>query len=482
MKKEELFETLSDIDEKKIKQAREYNGKSDAKIYKWATAIVAAAAVALTAIFSPLFRNLGIEGGGSADYPGVKTVLASYPAPTSPTLSAEEFTTSDDSWKWWQEYIERVEKTEGLSREMLEYYTNLSGQILVNGDENTVLSPLNTYIAFAMLAETTEGDSRQQILDMLGAKDIESLRKNIKQIWESNYINTPVMQSLLANSLWLDDSYKFNEKTLKLLADNYYASSFRGTPGNEAFNKALQKWADDNTGNLLTEYTKDLKTNVDTVMAIMSTIYYKANWVDKFSNLATAPETFHGVKGDTTVEMMHNSIMTRYAETDKFIATYIDVINNGQMFFYLPKEGVSVNELASDPDVLALAQNMDDSRWNRYVQVNMSIPKFKVSAQTDLIPVLQSLGVTDVFDYTVADFSPVTVGENELCLSSAEHAALVEIDEEGVTGAAYTALMMTEGAMLSNNTLDFVLDEPFMFAVTGADGSILFDGLVKNID
>ena len=41
---------------------------------------------------------------------------------------------------------------------------------------------------------------------------------------------------------------------------------------------------------------------------------------------------------------------------------------------------------------------------------------------------------------------------------------------------------MTEGAFFSTDELDFVLDEPFMFAVTGYDGSILFDGLVKNID
>ena len=72
MKKEELFETLSDIDEKKIKEAREYKGKRGYKIYRWAVASVAAAAVALIAIFSPLFRN---PGSGSGDYPGMKTVL-----------------------------------------------------------------------------------------------------------------------------------------------------------------------------------------------------------------------------------------------------------------------------------------------------------------------------------------------------------------------------------------------------------------------
>lgn len=478
MKKEELFETLSDIDEKKIKEAREYKGNRGTKIYKWAVASVAAAAVALTAIFSPLFRN---PGSGSGDYHGMKTVLASYPAPTAANLSAEEFIEGENSRKWADEYYETIQKTLGISGDMLKYYTNLSEQVLVNGDENTVLSPLNTYVAFAMLAETSEGNTRQQILDMLGASDIKTLRSNVKALWESNYVDTPVLKSLLADSLWLNDSYKFNEKTLKFLADNYYASSFRGTPGTDAFNNALQKWTDENTGHLLTEYTKNLKMDDSTVLALMSTIYYKASWNKKFSNGATSSETFHGAKGDTTVQMMHNSEFSRYAQTDNFIVVELGLADSGSMFFYLPGEGVNVNELASDPNVLSLANNASDPRWSS-TMVDMSIPKFKVSSRTDLIPVLTALGVTDALDYTVADFSPLTEEPNSLYVDSAEHAALVEIDEDGVTGAAYTALMMTEGAMLANDILEFVLDEPFMFVVTGADGSILFDGLVKNIE
>ena len=478
MKKEELFETLSDIDEKKIKQAREYKGNRSARIYRIVTVAVAVAAIALVAVFSPVFRN---SGRSSGSYSGMKTVLASYPAPTAANLSAEEFVEGEAHWKWWDEFCERAKKSEGISGEMLKYYTNLSEEVLVNGDENTVLSPLNTYIAFAMLAETAEGNTRQQILDMLGASDIKSLRNNVKLLWESNYADTPTVKSLLANSLWLDSSRDFNEKTLKLLADNYYASSFRGTPGSNAFNEALRKWTDDNTGNLLTEYTEDLKMDSDTVLAIMSTIYFKAGWENKFYQESNTSETFHGAKGDTTVEMMHQSDFTRYSVTDKFTAIKIDLADSGYMFFYLPNEGINVNELASDPDVLSLAQNPYGSGWEG-IYVNMSIPKFKVSAQTDLIGTLRALGVTDALDYAIADFSPLTESKNELYLSSAEHAALVEINEEGVTGAAYTALMMTEGAYLATNELDFVLDEPFMFVVTGYDGSVLFDGLVKNIE
>ena len=59
---------------------------------------------------------------------------------------------------------------------------------------------------------------------------------------------------------------------------------------------------------------------------------------------------------------------------------------------------------------------------------------------------------------------------------------MIEIDEHGVTGAAYTELTLTEGAAQPDETIDFVVDRPFMFIVTGKDSSMLFAGIVKNID
>ena len=64
---------------------------------------------------------------------------------------------------------------------------------------------------------------------------------------------------------------------------------------------------------------------------------------------------------------------------------------------------------------------------------------------------------------------------------SAEHAALVKIDEEGVTGAAFTDLAVC-GAGLPQEEADFTLDRPFYFAVTSSDGSILFSGIVQTIE
>ena len=96
---------------------------------------------------------------------------------------------------------------------------------------------------------------------------------------------------------------------------------------------------------------------------------------------------------------------------------------------------------------------------------------------------MRALGVTDALDADLADFSPLTENRNGLYLSKADHAAMLEIDENGVTGAAYTELGVSEtAAEIPDDEIDFVLDRPFLFLVTGQDGSLLLSGVVRNID
>ncbi|MBR5762449.1 MAG: serpin family protein [Lachnospiraceae bacterium] len=481
MNKEELFETLSDIDEKNVKNAREYKHSKFSKFQRFG-ALVAVAAVAIVAIaVTPLF-NKNTEDPFGIKYPSsMKTVLASYPAPIGGGMTSEEFAETDEYWDSIIALRDRYDTTMGYPGKMASYYSAISGQLLTGDDENTVCSPLNTYIALTMLAELSDGNTRQQILDLLGAKDLTELRRDVKSIWESNYVNAPYLKSLLANSVWLNKEYSFNEATLKSLAENYYASSFVGTPGSEDMDKALRDWTNANTGNLLTEFTKDMSLDPSTVLELVSTIYFKATWEDKFYESQNTEETFHGTKGDTTATMMHQSGVMNFYETEKFTAIGLDLFGSGTMYFYLPKDGVDVNALASDPDVLTITRDSEYASAGMPT-VNISLPKFKVSQKTDLLPVLAALGVTDALDPELADFSPVTTTGTDLFVNKANHAALVEVDEEGVTGAAYTEIAMVEGCMISTDEVDFTLDRPFMFVVTGGDESVLFTGMVKNVE
>ena len=55
------------------------------------------------------------------------------------------------------------------------HFTQETGTLL-SAEENTVLSPANLYLAFAMLSETTDGDSRAQLLSLLGLENTDAPR------------------------------------------------------------------------------------------------------------------------------------------------------------------------------------------------------------------------------------------------------------------------------------------------------------------
>ena len=446
---------------------------------------VAAAAAMLAGCAGKAAPGAGVspEGGNKPGQSAgtVHSVTAEYPEAIT-DMTAQEFEESDAYWEWRSAFGDKAGKSAEIQEGMEAYYAAVMQELLAaDGEENTVCSPLNIYIALAMLAEVTDGNSRQQILEALRVDSIDQLRERVTALWDANYADVPSLKSVLANSLWMRDNMTYNEETLKRLSEMYYASAFSGPMGSEIMNQALQNWTDENTGGLLKDYTKDLQMSPETVLALVSTIYYKAAWIDSFPDALTQKETFHGAAGDTEADMMHARDTMQVSFGDNFTSVSKELKDSGCMHFFLPHEGVDVRDVIRNPQMTDLICGKWDGD-GEYRTVNLAVPKFKVQAQTDLMEPLKHLGISDVMDAGLADFSPLTDEEREISLSSAEHAALVEIDEEGVTGAAYTILMLTEGAMLEEpEEYDFILDRPFCFAVTAQDGSILFGGVVQGV-
>ena len=127
--------------------------------------------------------------------------------------------------------------------------------------------------------------------------------------------------------------------------------------------------------------------------------------------------------------------------------------------------------------------NVTREGWTgqKYLTINLSMPRFDVSSDLSLIDGLKELGVTDVFDYTISNFDPLGASTDEpLYVTTAQHAARVKVDEEGCEAAAYTVVMMEAGAaMPPDDEVDFTLDRPFLFAVTGDSDLPLFTGVVN---
>jgi serpin B len=148
------------------------------------------------------------------------------------------------------------------------------------------------------------------------------------------------------------------------------------------------------------------------------------------------------------------------------------------MWLILPDEGVPPEELLNDEKVAALY--LGGETKYKQVMLNLSVPKFDVSSDIDLIGQLQTLGVTDVFQPGAADFSPMTEQPDGLAVTEAKHAARVMIDEKGCLAAAYTVILTEGAAMPPDEEADLILDRPFLFVLTAKDGSVLFMGIVND--
>ena len=153
---------------------------------------------------------------------------------------------------------------------------------------------------------------------------------------------------------------------------------------------------------------------------------------------------------------------------------------NGMMQFILPDEGVSVYELLEDEQVLEFIDKGLQYEQSKNLIVNMSIPKFDVSSNSEITEALKKLGITDAFEADKADFSPVSSDTNNISISRVEHGVRVITDEDGVKAAAYTVELMTGASLPPDEKIDFVLDRPFMFVIRLGDGLPLFVGIVEN--
>lgn len=389
---------------------------------------------------------------------------------------------SEEYYNWEEKRREQIMLSAEHQDGMNEYYQSIADVVSKEIEaENFVYSPLNIYLSIALLADASAGKTKSEILKALNVKNVEDLRIQVKRLWNANYINAPFAKSVLANSLWMRNDISYRKEGLMRLMNDHYSSTYIGAMGSDEMNYEFKEWTNKNTGGLLNDHgTEDMKLDPDTVLGLISTLFFTSSWANKFEKEETKSELFHGINGDTEVHMMHASRFSDIYTRERFKAVELYLNHSGSVYFFLPEKGVNAREIMRDPEALAIIRRIGEQNSGFYT-VNYSIPRFKVTNSFQLQRTMESLGIIDAFDQKSANFSAITDGSRDVWVNSAVHSAIAEIDEDGVTGAAYTAHLVC-GMGFPEDEIDFVLDRPFCFTVVSSDRSILFSGVVQSID
>lgn len=106
------------------------------------------------------------------------------------------------------------------------------------------------------------------------------------------------------------------------------------------------------------------------------------------------------------------------------------------------------------------------------LEVEVSLPRFRMEETYNMNNLLISLGMVDAFDLQKADFSGMSPS-NDLVLSKVVHKSIVEVNEEGTEAAAAT------GAVVDSLPNRFYANHPFLFFIRhNPSKSVLFYGRV----
>ena len=352
--------------------------------------------------------------------------------------------------------------------------------------ENVIYSPANLYLALSMLTETVDGESRAQLLDLLGLDSVEDARRCADSLWRNLYSETASGRTLLANSLWSSDKYEMKPDALEMLGGDYHASAYRAPMGDKKTDAAIGEWVNENTNGLLKDAAQ-FETKPETLVMLLSTLYFKDQWRDEFFGGATSKDTFTNSAGAAEeIDFMHKTDdhMGYFHDRESgYTVAELSFKSGAKMRFLLPDEGVTLESLVENGTAVGGLQVYDMGICIPVGKIHWSVPKFDVSSNLQIIDDLKTLGVTDVFDDTKADFSPLVDLDESAAVTSVQHAARVLLDENGCEAAAFTAITVECTAAMPEELpeIEMNLNRPFAFMITGVDGLPLFIGAVNTV-
>lgn len=282
-------------------------------------------------------------------------------------------------------------------------------------------------------------------------------------------------QLTVANRLWGQKDYGFLPEFTNVGKKFYHAAleEVDFVRSAEMARKTINAWVERQTKDKIKNLIPPGLLDDQTRLILTNAIYFKAPWLNPFNSVATKQAPFHLANGKAIdTPMMHAHQRLRFASDESFNMLELPYEGHGQaMIVLLPKKKDGLGELEKQINAEALA------KWLRKLtphQVDVKLPKFKVTANSNLIAILKQMGMNDAFTFGKADFSGMATHE-KLYITAVLHKAFVDVNEAGTEAAASTAVVIGTTSLPPPAT--FHADHPFIYLIRdNASGSILFAG------
>lgn len=343
------------------------------------------------------------------------------------------------------------------------------------------ISPYSISTALSMTYAGARADTAAQLAGLLGVTGDAGTWHAGRNALDLALVPDPAvaaepglipLQLESTNALFGQDGFPIEDGFLTTLASDYGAGMqvVDFATATEPTRQAINAWVAARTRDRIKELLGVTDVSAATRLVLVNAIFFKAGWMRPFDPEQTKDAPFHLPDGSTVaVPMMHGVIQADYAHGEGWQAVRLPYLG-ASMLVIVPDTGtLGAFEAGFTPARLAAIRAS-----LRPAMVTLSLPRWTSSSRLDLKPVLQGLGVSDLFDAR-ADLSGIST--LPLVVSAVIHEANVTVDEHGTEAAAATAVGFDTTGGGPDIEATVTVDRPFIYLIQDdRTGETLFLG------
>ncbi|XP_056233247.1 serine protease inhibitor 2.1-like isoform X2 [Seriola aureovittata] len=321
-----------------------------------------------------------------------------------------------------------------------EFTYSLYRKLVAHADlqgKNIFFSPRSVSMALAALSVGARGETHEQLFSGLGFNSSLLTQANVDQachtiLERSNKLSQEDTSEGMA--VFMDNCFKPHPDFLEVLKQSYFSEGF-----NVDFSKTtdsantINTYVAEKTKGKIHKLVENLAPN--TVMYLISYIYFKGKWQTPFDPKLTKEEDFVLAENTKVPVQMMNMEEDVDVYHDLAINTsvlHLPFNSSYSMLLMLPNNMAELETAICPGHVTKWLKGMKSRTYDIFV------PKFSIKNSYKLNDVLNQMGMTDMFGDR-ANLSGISEGQ-KLAVSEVVHQATLDVDEAGAIATAATGI------------------------------------------
>lgn len=380
----------------------------------------------------------------------------------------------------WNETLSSENETVSTLPTMMRPFIQSSLAPLASRNENIVYSPLSSYMTLAMLYEASEGSTQDELMTYLNIEEEGQWREALSNVFQSTYQqryqgSQPLVQSRLANAMFIRDTYPIASSYTQQLADTYFAEVFH-TNFDATSRQSIADWINQKTNDFLSVQPEELSIQDSTQWLLYNTLYMRSNWLTPFEESLTHVASFTP-EGQTSVDvnMMKKTLGSAPVfQGEDFTMIEDQAYGKYQFHYLLPNLDTTLTSLLERESFLEDVETAMDQTTLQ--EVALLVPQFSIDKTLDLKPWMMN-HIPSLFDPSYANLSKAGEG---LFVQSLRQDVRLDVFEQGFEAAAVTEADVGTTSAPIPPSLEIRMDRSFLVLVTHASGLIHFISIVHS--